>query len=516
MSTPGQNPRTGARRKKATLVLSLPLHAPEAGEGLQRWLYDGLRQSIVSGRLPADSILPGTRTLAQQYNLARGTVLAVYEQLLSEGYLVARVGSGTRVSRHWPKHGVATGLTPPASRSIREPVPAATERTPNGPWIRRLVEHAPALPPAIADVPARPFLPHRGDIRAFPIDLWRQLHVRQLRPSRLDSLREIDAAGLPALRMAIADQLAISRAVSVSAQQIAIVSSTQQALDLCMRLLAAPGDRVWMEDPGHTGARQVMLASGARIVDVAVDAQGMRVEDGIRDAAHAVLAYVTPTRQAPLGVRLSAERRAALLHWAIERNAIIFEDDCDSEYCFSAQAPPALRSLPGGDTHVVLAGTFSRLMFPSLRLAYVVLPPDLVEPFERAAAITARSANGVAQAVLADFLVEGHFDRHIRRMRKRYAARAHAFERAALHHWQGLIDLPPIEAGLDVVGRLVRLDESTAVRRLAAAGIDASPLARYTAGHRQPASLVMGFAAFEETEIECTARRFAAALREAA
>ncbi len=478
---------------------------------MQRWLYEGLRQAILSGRLPADSILPGTRTLARQYDLARGTVLAVYEQLLSEGYLVARAGSGTRVSRLIPDPSLYAAATPP--RLV--PVSTALDPTPKGPWIKRLVEYDPAFP-LNANVPPRPFLPHAGDVRGFPMDVWRQLHVRQLRSSRLDSLREASPAGLPALRSAIADHLAIARAVSVSPEQIVIVSSVQQALDLCMRLLAGPDDSVWMEDPGHLGARQVMLATGAKIIDVAVDQKGMRVEDGVRDAPSAVLAYVTPSRQAPLGVSLSADRRMALLRWALEHNAIIFEDDYDSEYCFAAKPIPALQSLPGGDTHVVLSGTFSKLMFPALRLAFVALPMRLVDPFVRAASITSRSANGLAQSVLADFLADGHFDRHVRRMSKIYAARSQAFIDAAARYWQGLIDIPSAQAGLDVIGRLVRLDETTATRRLAAAGMEASPLGRYTTRHGHSASLVMGFAPFDEEEIDRAAQKIARALREAA
>ena len=494
------------------MVLSLPLGAPAAGEGLQRWLYDGLRQAILGGRLPADSILPGTRTLARQYGFARGTVLAVYDQLLSEGYLVARAGSGTRVSRLIPDLSLYAGSTPPRPASTS----TAFDQTPKGPWIKRLVEHDPAFPLNVSNTPPRPFLPHRGDVRAFPMDVWRQLHVRQLRSSRLDSLSEASPAGLSALRSAIADHLAIARAVSVSPEQIVIVSSVQQALDLCMRLLAGPDDSVWMEDPGHMGARQVMLAAGAKIIDIAVDQKGMRVEDGVRDAPSAVLAYVTPSRQAPLGVALSADRRMALLRWALEHNAIIFEDDYDSEYCFAAKPIPALQSLPGGDTHVILSGTFSKLMFPALRLAFVALPTRLVDPFKRAASITSRSANGLAQAVLADFLADGHFDRHVRRMNKIYAARSQAFEHAAGRYWQGLIDIPSAQAGLDVVGRLVRLDETTAARRLAAAGIEASPLGRYTSRQGHPASLVMGFAPFDEKEIDRSAQKIALALREAA
>lgn len=512
MNDQSQSHRRHGHSKSATLVLSLPLGTPAAGESLQRWLYDGLRQAILGGRLPADSILPGTRTLARQYGLARGTVLAVYEQLQSEGYLIARAGSSTRVSSLIPDLSLYSKPAPPRTA----PPPTTFDQALRGPWIKRLVEHDPAFPLNVSDVPPHPFLPHRGDIRAFPMDVWRQLHVRQLRSSRLDSLRDAHPAGLPALRAAIAERLAIVRAVSVSPEQIVIVSSVQQALDLCMRLIAGPGDSVWMEDPGNIGARQVMLAAGAKIIDIAVDQRGMRVEDGLRDAPSAVLAYVTPSHQAPLGVCMSGERRMALLRWACEHDAIIFEDDYDSQYCFATQPIPALQSLPGGDTHVILSGTFSRLMFPALRLAFVALPARLVDPFKRATSITSRSANGLAQAVLADFLADGHFDRHVRRMNKIYAARSQAFEHAARRYWQGLIDIPSAQAGLDIVGRLVRLDETNATRRLAAAGIEASPLGRYTVRHAHPPSLVMGYAPFNEAEIDRAAQAIALALREAA
>jgi GntR family transcriptional regulator/MocR family aminotransferase len=302
--------------------------------------------------------------------------------------------------------------------------------------------------------------------------------------------------------------------VKVPPEQIIIVGSVQQALDLCMRLLSKPGDSVWMEDPGYMGARQIMYASGTRVVDVPVDRDGIRVQDGVRRAPAAVLAYVTPSRQAPLGVPLSAERRSALLRWAFSNDAIIFEDDYDSQYCFHSRPLPALRSLPGADSHVVLAGTFSKLMFPSLRLAFVVLPPRLVEPFIRATSVTARSANGLTQAVMADFLGDGHFDRHVRRTRKIYATRAQAFEHMALKHWQGLIDVPSASAGLDIVGHLLQIDERTAIRKLNSAGIDAAPLGRYTQRHSHGPGLVMGFAPFNEDEMDRAAQRMAAAFRE--
>lgn len=500
-----------AAREHEPIVWSLVLGAPDPTRGLQRWLYEALREVIVTGHLPLGSALPGTRTLAQQYGLARGTVASAYEQLLAEGYLVTRKGSATRVNTRLPDPRYTA--EPDAQSHAR--ADDYCDRQAQGPWIKRLTEHESPFP--LSPVPSlpRPFHPHRGDVRLFPIDLWRKLHARHLRASRLLTLDDANPAGLPALRQAIADHLAVSRAVTVRPEQIVIVGSVQQALDLCLRLLTAPGDAVWMEDPGYVGARQIMYASGARIVDVPVDTDGLVVEHGMREAPSAALAYVTPSRHAPLGVPMSTQRRATLLHWAQTNGAMIFEDDYDSEYCFRSRPLPPLRSLPGADSHVILACTFSKLMFPSLRLAYVVLPPRLVAPFVRAASITARSANGLTQAVLADFLSEGHFDRHVRRTRTIYAARARVFEHYALEHWADLIRMTPVAACLDVTCNLLDISENTALRRLKAIGIDAAPLTKYTERHHHDPALVMGFAAFNEDEMERAAQRIAAALRQA-
>lgn len=490
------------------LIGDLPLGGPLPGENLQRWLYRALRQAMLDGRLPGDSMLPGSRTLAAQHGLARGTVQAAYDQLLSEGYLIARRGSGTRVSQTLPDRVLQAGHPQRQPRAATAPLPS-----PAGPWIKRLDALAPAFPLRAGQYALQPFQPHRCDVDAFPMDLWRKLHIRHLRDSRREALWDSEPAGQPALREAISAHLAIARGVAVAPEHIVVISSVQQALDLCLRLLVGPGDAVWMEDPGYPGARQVMLASGARVVDVPVDPQGMRVADAVVAAPGAKLAYVTPSRQAPMGVALSPERRLALLQWAAAHQACIFEDDYDSEYRFVARPIPALKSLPLGDTHVVLAGTFSKLMFPALRVAFVALPAHLVEPFVCASSLTARNANGLSQAVLSDFMADGHFDRHVRRMRKIYAGRAQAFEDAAATHWKGLIEVPAAQAGLDVVGRLLTLDENTAARRLAKAGLMARPLGLYTSTNRLADALVMGFGAFDEARIHAAAKAVALALQ---
>ena len=488
-------------------VVFLPLGTPE-GTSLQGWLYESLRHAVLSGRLPGGSKLPSTRAMAEYYGLARGTVQAAYQQLLSEGYLRARTGSGTRVSEVLPD-------PKPNAVYLRRKVVAEVEQkrmVPDTPWLERLAGIEPIFSRQTLPTGVRPFFPHRGDINAFPIDLWRKLHAHQLRSSRLASLLDADPAGLPELREAIAGYLAIARGVQVSPERILVLGSVQQGLDICLRLLAPGNSQVWMEDPGYPGARQLMEISGISRVDVPVDQAGMRVEEGLRTAPGARLAYVTPSRQAPLGGELSPARRLTLLKWAAEQGSYIFEDDYDSEYRYIAKPIPALRSMPGAEQSVIMAGTFSKLLFPSVRLAYLVLPEHLIESFTRASALMSRHANSLAQAVLADFIHEGHFDRHVRRMRKIYAARADAFAEAAHKHWQGLIEVPEIRAGMDIACNLLVENEQDAIARLQTAGIDALPLASYCVDARPP-GLILGFAPYEERAIEDAARGVAKILR---
>ena len=481
---------------KPSLVLSLPLGAPEPGVSLQNWLYQSLREAILGGRLPAGARLPSTRALAQQYAMARGTVQAAYQQLLSEGYLQARVGSGTHVCEVLPD------ITLHAGYVQRKVVPRieAPRQPPATPWVERLSAISPVFGRRAVTPGSRPFFPHRGDVSAFPMELWRKLHIQQLRSSRQATLLDSDPAGLLALREAIAGYLAIARGVQVSAERILVLSSVQQGIDLCLRLLVPAGEQVWLEAPAYPGARQLMAVSGCQWVDVPVDEQGLCVEKGIRLAPKARLAYVTPSRQMPLGSELSPARRLALLRWAAESGAYIIEDDYDSEYRFIAKPIPALRSLPAADSSVILAGTFSKLMFPAIRLAYLVLPPQLVDSFTRASALTARHANSLSQAVLAAFIDEGHFDRHVRRMRKLYASRADALGEAAQRHWRGLIEVPPIRAGLDVACQLQLDDDAAACAALLEQGVDLLPLSAYCQAPRPP-GLVIGFAPYTEKAI---------------
>jgi GntR family transcriptional regulator/MocR family aminotransferase len=494
-------------RRSPPSVWALPLGEAQPGESLQRWLYRSLRDAIVEGRLGPGAVLPGSRALAAQYTLARGTVQAAYDQLIAEGYLQTRSSSGTIVSPNLPDRSLRAAASVTAVSA-----PWAPPLAPQG-LVALLGNAGAAFPLQQPSGPSPAFHPHQCDVSGFPYDAWRNLYMRHLRQTRPDTFSDTGPGGLPRLRREISSYLHIARGVDVPPEQIVITGSVQQCLDLCTRLLVGTGEAVWMEDPGYPGARQLFRACGVRVIDVPVDEDGIRVEEGIQLAAHARLAYVTPARQCPLSVALSPQRRLSLLDWARSVGAYVFEDDYDSQYRFGEKPIPALRSHPGSEQHVILAGTFSKMLFPGIRLAFVALPRHLVDSFVRAFSLTARSANGLSQAVLADFMAEGLFDRHVRRMRRLYAARAATLVEAAERHWRGLLELKPPTAGLDLVARLVGMDEAEAVARLEAAGLAAFPLQSYCGGRPLWPGLVMGFAPFDEAAINSAAERLASVLR---
>jgi len=305
-----------------------------------------------------------------------------------------------------------------------------------------------------------------------------------------------EPAGHRPLRQAIAAYLGAARAVRCSWEQIVVVSGSQQALDLAARVLLDPGDEAWVEDPGYAGARAALAGSGARVVPVQVDEEGLDVAAGETAAPGARLACVTPSHQYPSGVTMSLERRLALLEWADRAGAWVVEDDYDSEYRYSGRPLEALQGLdPSGD--VVYVGTFSKVLSPGLRLGYLLAPPDLTGAFVAAREFTDRHPPQVEQAVLADFMAEGHFGRHVRRMRSLYAERRAALLESAERELAGLLDVVPAEAGMHLVGLLPEgEDDREASRRAAAAGVEAPPLSAFSQAPSRAGGLVLGYAAF--------------------
>jgi GntR family transcriptional regulator/MocR family aminotransferase len=475
---------------------------PTLDQPLHRQLYAKLRGAILSGQLPPGQRVPATRGLAEQLGLARNTVARAYDDLLSEGYLEGRVGAGTFVSEAL------------VGRPVREPAAAAAGWTPRlSAWAVRALDRGAVTG---ADPPAPPrldFRPGRPDWDAFPRRVWWRLLGRRLRAGELRGYP--DPAGYPALREAIADHLAASRAVICRPAQVAIVNGTQQAIDLLGRLLISPGDRVVVEDPGYPEARRVLAAYGAEIVPVPVDGRGLRAEALPTDGG-ARLVYVTPSHQFPAGVTLSLDRRLSLLEWARRHGALVIEDDYDAEFRYAGRPVESLQGLDRAG-RVVYLGTFSSVLFPPLRVGYAVLPPGLVEPFVATKWLADRGTGALEQQALADFLVDGHFSRHLRRMRRLGRSRRDALLGSLRQHLGSAAAPPLAETGTHLLLPLRGVDEATALREAAGRGVGVYPVApHYLNPASAPPGLLLGYASLSESAIEEGVRRLGDALRAAA
>jgi GntR family transcriptional regulator/MocR family aminotransferase len=446
---------------------------------LTRWLYEELRRAILDRRLAPDTRLPATRDFAHQYNVSRGTVVRAFEQLQAEGFLISQVGAGTRVNQQLPSHLLG-------SKNSRTPV-----RQPRGP-----------TPDWDFSGPTRPFRAYATAISEFPIEIWARVAGRRLRSASTSLLAGADARGYRPLREAIAEYLGSSRGVNCSPEQIAMVAGAQQGLDLLARFLIKPGDSVWMEDPGYFGARAAFRNAGARIIPVPVDEHGLAVSTGMQLCSQAKAAYLTPAHQFPLGMTMPLDRRLALLDWAQKAGAFLIEDDYDSEYRFQGSPVPALQGLDRSGT-VILLGSFNKILFPSLRLGYVVLPNALVDAFLAFRFTVDLHPCGLDQAVLCDFIVEGHLGRHIRRMRGLYARRLAALQQDFERYLGGLIEVQPIQAGLATAGFLSKkgMTARQAEAAAKAQGVEAMALDRFSLTSMDIQGLHLGFAAFDEREI---------------
>jgi GntR family transcriptional regulator/MocR family aminotransferase len=363
--------------------------------------------------------------------------------------------------------------------------------------------------------PPRPFRIGTPGVDLFPVRIWAQLAARRLRAVTSAQLDYGESGGIRALREAIAAHVQIARGTVCDADQVVIVAGAQQGLDLACRLLLDPGDRAWMEDPGYPGARSALVGAGARILPVRVDAEGLDVEAGVRGAGDARLVYVTPSHQYPLGVPMSLPRRLALLRWASRARAWVIEDDYDSEFRYGARPIPCLHGLDV-DGRVIYVGSFSKTLFPALRLGFVIVPPDLQDRLVAARAAADQHPPVLDQTVLADFITGGHFARHIRRMRERYRERLEAVAAAATRFCGSALRLRPVQTGLHVVADLDGADAVAVSREALARGVEVAPLSAYYARRRHAANaLVLGFAAARPEAAARAMERVAAAIEAA-
>lgn len=490
------------RRAKPVLSGLGPLTLDRGdSESLHRQLYRALRQAVVDGRLRPGERLPSSRNLATELQISRNTVVNAYEALLSEGYITGKVGAGSFIATSLPDrppHG-----TEPKRMAARQ---VGLSR-------RGAVLAAPTAISWREGLAGRPFSLGAADLDVFPFALWGQLLGRCWRVAGKSLGGDPDPLGHLPLRAAIADYLRAMRAVRCEAEQVVIVSGAQQGLALMAQLLIDSGDRVWTEDPLWPGNSAALAGAGAQLVPVPVDSEGLVVADGVRRAPDARLALVTPSHQFPLGVTMSLRRRLELLDWAAAADAWIIEDDYDSEFRYTGPPLAALQGLDGA-RRVVYVGSFSKVMFPGLRLGYVVVPPDLIG----AAATVRRHFDGgtsmVPQAALHRFLADGHFASHLRAMRTLYAGRRAAILAAASEFFEPPVTADAGEAGLHITLRLPAGPPDTLVSAAAAkAGLRCPPLSPYFLTGNPANGLVLGFAAYPEPVLRAAMRDLADLLR---
>lgn len=457
---------------------------PLADVPLQDQLYARLRAAILAGRLAPGWRLPSTRSLASELGLARGTVEVAYQRLAGEGYLLTR--------------GAAGSFVHPA---------LAVESPPDQPRPRPRALASAALGPSETSRPLQLGLPA---LDAFPRKLWARLAAGQARSLAQPDLLAQNPLGQAELRRAIAAYLAVSRGIVCAPEQVVVTAGYQGALGLIAQVLLTPGAPVWLEEPGYFRARAALRAAAAEPVPVPVDAEGLQVETGEALAPEARLALVTPTHHFPLGVTLSLARRLALLAWATRRAAWIVEDDYDSEFRYEGRPLPALKSLDA-QGRVLYVGTFSKVLFPGLRLGYLVVPESLLPAIAETAGLLQPAAGAATQALVAAFMEAGHFARHITRMRKLYAARRAALVRAVTATCGARLPLRPLPGGLHLLATMAEDDQALAARA-SAAGLGPEALSKFYAGRPLRRGLLLGFANTPAEEAPAVAERLRALL----
>lgn len=464
---------------------------------LHRQIYFEIRSAILDGRLRPGTRLPASRTLARDLAVSRNTVMSAFDQLTAEGYIAGKVGAGSFVPAHLPQELIAAaGWRPDSSpgpdptRHLVYPSKRAT----------RLSALAGQIEPRV------PFAPGLPEIDRFPFKEWARLLGRHWRRPAKDLLISSAPGGYPPLCRAIADYLATARAVFCRAEQVIITSGSRQALDLAARVLIDPGDPVWIENPGYRPTGSVLGAAGAHLVPVPVDDEGLSYTEGQRLEPAPRMICVTPSHQYPLGITMSLRRRLQLLEGAREAGSFILEDDYDSEYRYAGRPLAALQGLDQ-DGRVIYLGTFSKVMFPGIRLGYIVVPDHLLDAFLRIRTLIDAHPSSIGQAALASFIEEGHLASHIRRMRPLYAER----QRVLIDIMGEMTDklaLSKADAGMHLVARLKDdLDDRRIARQARERGIQAPALSTYFQGEATSFGLMLGYAGVDREKILPAARQ---------
>jgi GntR family transcriptional regulator / MocR family aminotransferase len=449
-----------------------------------RRVYETIRRAITEQVLPSGSRLPSSRSLSEDLSVSRNTILAAFDQLLDEGYVTAKTGSGTFVCYKQTESTFNQNQNPQINVETSSLPTAASVA---------LSKRGQAASESITDHEVQPFTPGEDDYSRFPIGLWRRLLNRQwraLNPALLDSSHE---GGYLPLRQAIADYLRVSRAVHLTVDQVLITSGTQQSIDLCARLLSDAGDCAWVENPCYWAARRVLEVNGLNLHPVPVDNEGMAPSTADFRIKPRLI-YTTPSHQYPKGMVMSYGRRRLLLDYAQNCNAWIIEDDYDSEFRFEGRP---ISSLQGMDQHgrVLYLGTFSKVMYPGIRLGYMVIPPQLVASFKNGLYELQRPGQVMIQAALADFIEEGHFASHIRRLKLTYAERRRLLQAALAPIANVGARLSMVDSGLHLVVEFDAQVDDVAVANLATqSGLRVYPLSHYCIGEVSEKGLIVGYA----------------------
>lgn len=445
-----------------------------------------LREMILSGKLEPGQRLPSSRTLARDQNVSRTTAISVYEQLTAEGLIRSSVGAGAYVTDTLRKGRPAPApLGRPDDEARRPPRLAQLSSDASEHYFPRLSH--PENP--------RPFITGMPAFDEFPMALWSSLAARYWRQPRNLVLGYPPAEGVAELRRAVASHLRANRGIVCEPEQVFIFNGAQDAFNRIGNTLLDPGDTVWIENPGAIGARNSLISSGARLIPLRIDDEGMDVAEGLRIAPDFRLAFVTPAHQHPLGVTMSLGRRFELLRAAERAGAWIIEDDYVGEFHYAGHPPLTLKSVDTSG-RVIYVGSFSKTLFAALRLGYVVAPPKLVDVFHRIAGATLQGAPTSLQSVVASFIEHGHFASHIRRMRRIYADRLQALLEASAKHMDGLMEVTSTDTGFHTVGHLAEsFDETEVARRAAECNLLVSPIARFAITPVKQKGLILGFSA---------------------
>ena len=463
---------------------------------LYKQIYNTLRSAILNAELPAGTRLPSSRILASELGVSRNTVVLAFEQLQAEGFITSGIGKGTFISTqfnqsHLVKRKSKSDKKPRTSKRGQAMLDAYTSEAPSG------------KPP--------PFVPGIPALDVFPFRQWQRAVNQAHKIINASEMNYGPTEGYLPLRQSLASYLAVARGVHCSPEQIFIVNGVQQGLDLICRLLTDPGEIVWLEDPGHLGARSAFAATQTKLKPVSVDQQGLLMTIAMQQNKNGRLVYVTPSHQSPTGAIMSLERRLRLLEWARSKNAWIIEDDYDSEFRYKGQPLPALQGLIE-EAQVLYLGTFSKVFAPGIRMAYLVIPEFMVETFSHARRAVDTHSPIPLQAAMHIFIDEGHFTTHIRRMRNLYAERQKLFLQAAKKYFGESIQLSPSDSGMHLVGYVNKKNDQALSKAAYDAGYVVPALSEYYLKKPDRYGLLFGYACVPNKDMDSHVKHLAKVL----